>query len=223
MPWQRTVGEDEYVISSEEKTSVQARCGCHPTLAPGQARAMRVNRDYQRGGALAYLAAYDVHHAQVFGRCEPKTSIVPRAYQSSSPTRRPTRQVPARGDGDGAGLGWAPESPCAGRLSARTAGKKCKGVHLEAPPIPVRRPVCRRRPLPSVPRCRSAGHAHPMISFVIPARHASWPIRRATPAGRSTSSRGRTGRAHPPVPDRLPGIGPDCLTSFRFHRFVELA
>jgi transposase len=53
-------GEGEYVISSDEKTSIQARCRCHPTLAPGQARAMRVNHEYQCGGALAYLAAYDV-------------------------------------------------------------------------------------------------------------------------------------------------------------------
>ncbi|MEV0472841.1 IS630 family transposase [Streptomyces prunicolor] len=71
------LGEDEYVISSDEKTSVQARCRCHPTLAPGRARAMRVNHEYGRGGALAYLAAYDVHRAKVFGRCEPKTGIVP--------------------------------------------------------------------------------------------------------------------------------------------------
>jgi transposase len=71
------LSEDEYVLSSDEKTSVQARCRCHPTLAPGRARAMRVNHEYGRGGALAYLAAYDVHRAKVFGRCEPKTGIVP--------------------------------------------------------------------------------------------------------------------------------------------------
>ncbi len=28
------LGEDEYVISAGEKTSIQARCRCHPTLAP---------------------------------------------------------------------------------------------------------------------------------------------------------------------------------------------
>ncbi|MFI6824826.1 helix-turn-helix domain-containing protein [Micromonospora sp. NPDC050187] len=39
----RPLGADEYVISADEKTSIQARCRCHPTLAPGQARAMRVN------------------------------------------------------------------------------------------------------------------------------------------------------------------------------------
>ncbi|MER5918463.1 IS630 family transposase [Streptomyces sp. NPDC001982] len=76
--WQgQALGEDEYVISADEKTSIQARCRCHPTLAPGQARAMRVNHTYKRGGALAYLAAYDVHRAQVFGRTEPRTGIDP--------------------------------------------------------------------------------------------------------------------------------------------------
>ncbi|MEU2135317.1 IS630 family transposase [Streptomyces sp. NPDC018352] len=76
--WQgEPLGDDEYVISADEKTSIQARCRCHPTLAPGQARAMRVNHTYGRGGALAYLAAYDVHHATVTGRCEARTGIVP--------------------------------------------------------------------------------------------------------------------------------------------------
>jgi transposase len=68
---------DEYVISSDEKTSIQARCRCHPTLAPGKARRMRVNHEYDRGGALAYLAAYDVHQATVFGQCAPSTGIEP--------------------------------------------------------------------------------------------------------------------------------------------------
>jgi hypothetical protein len=76
--WQRqALGEDEYVISADEKTSIQARCRCHPTLAPGQARAMRVNHTYDRGGALAYLAAYDVHHAKAFGPTESRTGIDP--------------------------------------------------------------------------------------------------------------------------------------------------
>ena len=38
---------------------------------------MRVEHEYDRGGALAYLAAYDVHRARVIGRCEPTTGIVP--------------------------------------------------------------------------------------------------------------------------------------------------
>lgn len=68
---------DEYVISSDEKTSIQARCRCHPTLPPGVARMMRVNHEYQRKGALAYLAAYDVHQARVFSHRNAKTGIVP--------------------------------------------------------------------------------------------------------------------------------------------------
>ena len=71
------LGQDEYVLSADEKTSIQARCRCHPTLAPGKARAMRVNHTYGRGGALAYLAAYDIHRARVFGRTEPRTGIDP--------------------------------------------------------------------------------------------------------------------------------------------------
>ncbi|MFE2471888.1 IS630 family transposase [Streptomyces mirabilis] len=70
------LGEDEYVLSSDEKTSIQARCRCHPSLAPGQTRAMRVNHEYGRGGALAYLVAYDVHRAEIHGRCESTTGIV---------------------------------------------------------------------------------------------------------------------------------------------------
>jgi transposase len=73
----RRLGPDEYVICSDEKTSIQARCRCHPSLPPGKARMMRVNHEYKRGGALAYLAAYDVHQARVFGRCAPSTGIAP--------------------------------------------------------------------------------------------------------------------------------------------------
>ncbi|CAM5531972.1 MULTISPECIES: helix-turn-helix domain-containing protein [Streptomyces] len=45
-PYARTfdgvvLGEDEYVISADEKTSIQARC--HPTLVLGKARAVRAN------------------------------------------------------------------------------------------------------------------------------------------------------------------------------------
>jgi transposase len=71
------LGQGDYVICADEKTSVQARCRCHPTLPPGKARAMRVEHDYRRGGALAYLAAWDVHRGQVTGRCEDTTGIAP--------------------------------------------------------------------------------------------------------------------------------------------------
>lgn len=69
--------DDEYVISADEKTSIQARCRCHPSLPASASRAMRVEHEYERGGALQYLAAWDCHRAKIFGRCEPKTGIVP--------------------------------------------------------------------------------------------------------------------------------------------------
>jgi DDE superfamily endonuclease len=71
------LGERDFVICADEKTSIQARCRCHPTLPPGKARMMRVEHEYERKGALAYLAAYDVHHARVLGRMEPGTGIEP--------------------------------------------------------------------------------------------------------------------------------------------------
>jgi hypothetical protein len=76
--WQRKrLRPDDYVISADEKTSIQARCRRHPTLPAAHARAMRVEHEYARGGALAYMAAWDVHHARVFGRCEATTGIEP--------------------------------------------------------------------------------------------------------------------------------------------------
>ena len=73
----RRLRDDEFVISADEKTSIQARIRCHPTLPPAAGRAMRVEFEYERGGALQYLAAWDVHRARLFGRCEPKTGIEP--------------------------------------------------------------------------------------------------------------------------------------------------
>ena len=70
-----SLGPDEFVISADEKPSLQARRRKHPTLAPGPARPMRVEHEYFRMGALTYLAAWDVHRATLFGRCEPKTTM----------------------------------------------------------------------------------------------------------------------------------------------------
>ncbi|MGH9066040.1 MAG: hypothetical protein ACRD0J_00725, partial [Acidimicrobiales bacterium] len=50
---------------------------CHPTLPPGRARMMPVEHEHERRGALAYLAAYDVHRAKVSGCTEDTTGIEP--------------------------------------------------------------------------------------------------------------------------------------------------
>lgn len=65
------------VLSSDEKTSIQARIRCHASLGPGRGRPRRVEAEYERGGALQYLAAWDVQEGLVMGRCEAKTGIEP--------------------------------------------------------------------------------------------------------------------------------------------------
>ena len=69
--------DDEFVLSADEKTSIQVRVRCHATQAPQPGQPMKVEHEYDRGGALAYVAALDVHRAKLFGRCEPKSGIAP--------------------------------------------------------------------------------------------------------------------------------------------------
>jgi transposase len=71
------LGENDFVLSADEKPGVQARYRKHDPLPAGASRPMRVEAEYSRGGTLAYFAAYDVHRAQVIGRCEPSTGIAP--------------------------------------------------------------------------------------------------------------------------------------------------
>jgi hypothetical protein len=76
--WQdQPLGCDDYVLSADEKTSIQARVRIHPTVPPQPGRAQRVEFEYERGGALAYLAAWDVRRAKIFGCCDPTTGIAP--------------------------------------------------------------------------------------------------------------------------------------------------
>lgn len=76
--WEGTpLGNDEFVISSDEKTSIQARQRIHARTPPAPNRLGRVEFEYERKGALAYLAALDVHRAQAFGRCDTTTGIEP--------------------------------------------------------------------------------------------------------------------------------------------------
>jgi transposase len=63
---------DEYVLSADEKPGVQAREPIHPSWPPQPGRQpMLVESEYRRHGTLAYLAAYDVHRAQVIGTVHP--------------------------------------------------------------------------------------------------------------------------------------------------------
>jgi hypothetical protein len=46
-------------------------------VLPGPGRPGRFAFEYERNGTLAYLAAWDVHHASLFDRVEPTTGIEP--------------------------------------------------------------------------------------------------------------------------------------------------
>jgi DDE superfamily endonuclease len=73
----RPLRDDEFVLSADEKTSIQARIRKHASLPPRPGQPARVEHEYARGGAWAYLAAMDVHRAKFFGRCEQSTGIEP--------------------------------------------------------------------------------------------------------------------------------------------------
>ncbi|MCL4424859.1 MAG: IS630 family transposase [Firmicutes bacterium] len=73
----KPLAHDEYVLSADEKTSIQARRRRHLTQPAKPGEPARVEAEYTRCGATQYLAALDVDTGRVFGRCEAKTGIVP--------------------------------------------------------------------------------------------------------------------------------------------------
>lgn len=48
---------DEFVICADEKTSIQARARKHSSLSTRPGRPMRIEHEYKRLGAWAYIAA----------------------------------------------------------------------------------------------------------------------------------------------------------------------
>lgn len=66
---------EDFILCADEKTSIQARRRIHPSEPPACQKSMRVESEYERQGALAYVAAWDVRRARIFGRCERHTGI----------------------------------------------------------------------------------------------------------------------------------------------------
>jgi hypothetical protein len=71
------LGPKDHILSADEKTSIQARIRCHPALPAAPGRPAHIEHEYERGGALQYLAAWDVRRGYVMGRCELTTGIEP--------------------------------------------------------------------------------------------------------------------------------------------------
>jgi hypothetical protein len=73
----KILGPGDYVLSSDEKTSIPARDHRGNETPPEPRRRRRIDPEYKRQGALQYLAAWDVHRGIIVGRCEAKTGILP--------------------------------------------------------------------------------------------------------------------------------------------------
>src|SRR5437016_5221615 len=73
----RKLSANEFVVSADEKTSIQARSRKAKSLPTQPGQPMKIEHEYKRLGAWAYLAALDVHRAKLFGRCEKKNGIKP--------------------------------------------------------------------------------------------------------------------------------------------------
>ena len=67
----------DYVICADEKPSIQARHRIAETLPARAGEGQKVEPEYERKGALCYLAAWDARRAKVFDRCAPKDGIEP--------------------------------------------------------------------------------------------------------------------------------------------------
>jgi hypothetical protein len=65
---------EEYLLSADEKT-VQLLSRCHPSLLATPGHQARVEFEYDRLGTVAYLAAWDVFRAKIFGLVTTTTSI----------------------------------------------------------------------------------------------------------------------------------------------------
>jgi transposase len=65
------------IVSVDAKPSIQARARRHQTTPPAPGQPMRVEHEYERKGALALLAALDVHAGKVFGSTPKTTGIAP--------------------------------------------------------------------------------------------------------------------------------------------------
>jgi hypothetical protein len=71
----KPLGPNDYIISADEKTSIQARRRLAAGTPPVPRRSRRVEFEYDRRGATNYVAAWDVRRAKVFGLCRERTGI----------------------------------------------------------------------------------------------------------------------------------------------------
>jgi hypothetical protein len=67
----------DYVVCADEKPSIQARKRIAATRPARRGEGQKVEHEYERMGALCYLAAWDARRARIFDRCAAKAGIEP--------------------------------------------------------------------------------------------------------------------------------------------------
>jgi hypothetical protein len=76
--WERErLHPGDFVVCADEKPSIQARARKHNTLPAAPGDGQKVEHEYERKGALCYLAAWDARRAKLFDSCAPKDGIEP--------------------------------------------------------------------------------------------------------------------------------------------------
>jgi transposase len=73
----RRLRPGDRILAVDARPSIQARGRCRPTAAARPGKPVRVEHEYVRHGALALLAALDVHTGTVFAATPATTGIVP--------------------------------------------------------------------------------------------------------------------------------------------------
>ena len=73
----RRLRPGDRILSVDAKPSIQARGRCHPTSPAARGKPVRAGHEYVRHGALALLAALDVHTGTVFAATPATTGIAP--------------------------------------------------------------------------------------------------------------------------------------------------
>ena len=84
------------ILSVDAKPSIQARGRCRPTAPARPGKPVRVEHEYVRHGALALLAALDVHTGKVFAATPATTGIAPFMDLMSQVMSRPEYTAASR-------------------------------------------------------------------------------------------------------------------------------
>jgi len=85
----RRLQPGDRILSVDAKPSIQARSRCRPTTPAARGKPVKVEHEYVRHGALALLAALDVHTGKVFAATPPATGIAPFTDLIGKIMRRP--------------------------------------------------------------------------------------------------------------------------------------